>query len=130
MINKNKIEIIFLFIQLQMYINKTSILLFVCALGVFYSYFHEMIDNKLLIELIGWIASVLIVASYSLNISGKLPTTSKLYVWANIFGGIFFVINTYFHQAYPSMVVNIVWVVIAIVMLVKKKPTNPSSTKI
>jgi hypothetical protein len=109
-----------------MYINKPSILLFVCALGLFYSYFHEMIDNKLLIELIGWIASILIVASYALNISGKLPTTSKLYVWANIFGGIFFVINTYFHQAYPSMVVNIVWVVIAIVMLVKKKPSKPA----
>jgi hypothetical protein len=29
-------------------------------------------------------------------------------------------VNTYFHQAYPSMFVNIVWVIIAIVMLNKK----------
>jgi hypothetical protein len=40
-------------------------------------------------------------------------------MWANIFGGLFFVINTYFHRAYPSMVVNIIWVIIALVLLVK-----------
>jgi hypothetical protein len=40
-------------------------------------------------------------------------------MWANIVGGLFFVINTYFHRAYPSMVVNIIWVIIALVLLVK-----------
>lgn len=80
---------------------------------------------EIVIELIGWIASVLIVGSYALNISGKLTTTSKPYIWANMVGGLFFVINTYYHHAYPSMVVNTIWVAIAIVMLVKKKPTKP-----
>ena len=72
------------------------------------------------IEIMGWIASVLIVGSYALNITGKLEATNKWYVWANIIGGFLFIINTYFHQAYPSMFVNIVWVIIAIVMLNKK----------
>jgi len=76
---------------------------------------------ELLIEILGWIASVLIVGSYAFNISGKLSTNSKWYVWANIIGGLFFVINTYFHQAYPSMVVNIIWVFIAIIMILKRK---------
>ena len=76
---------------------------------------------NLLIESLGWIASVLIVGSYALNITGKLSTESILYVWANIIGGLFFVINTYFHQAYPSMVVNTIWVFIAIIMIVKRK---------
>jgi len=76
---------------------------------------------ELLIEVLGWIASVLIVGSYAFNISGKLSTDSKWYVWANIIGGLFFVINTYFHQAYPSMVVNIIWVFIAIIMILKRK---------
>ena len=74
----------------------------------------------LLIEIMGWIGSVLIVGSYALNITGRLAATSKLYVLANIIGGVFFVVNTYFPQAYPSMFVNIVWVIIAIVMLNKK----------
>ena len=73
-----------------------------------------------LVEILGWIASVLIVGSYALNITGRLAATNKLYVLANIMGGLFFVVNTYFHQAYPSMFVNIVWVIIAIVMLRKK----------
>ena len=75
----------------------------------------------ILVEVLGWIASLLIVGSYALNITGRLSAKSKLYVTANIIGGIFFVVNTYYHQAYPSMLVNIVWVIIAIVMLTKKK---------
>jgi hypothetical protein len=73
------------------------------------------------VEIMGWIASMLIVGSYALNITGKLETTSKWYIWANIIGGFFFIINTYFHQAYPSMLVNVVWVIIAFVMIFKNK---------
>jgi hypothetical protein len=73
-----------------------------------------------LVEILGWIGSVLIVGSYALNITGRLAATNKLYVLANIVGGLFFVVNTYFHQAYPSMMVNIIWVIIAIIMLNKK----------
>jgi hypothetical protein len=76
---------------------------------------------SILIECLGWIASILIVGSYALNITGKLEAKSKTYVIANMVGGLFFVVNTYYHQAYPSMLVNIVWVIIAIVMLSKKK---------
>jgi hypothetical protein len=81
---------------------------------------------SILIEVMGWIASVLIVGSYALNITGKLPASSKVYVLANIIGGLFFVVNTYYHQAYPSMLVNIIWVIIAIVMLSKKENKNAS----
>ncbi len=80
-----------------------------------------MMPLELLIEMLGWIASVLIVGSYALNITGKLPASSKIYVLANIIGGVFFVVNTYFHKAYPSMFVNVVWVIIAIYMISKKK---------
>ena len=76
---------------------------------------------NILIEILGWIASVLIVGSYALNITGKLSASSKTYVLANIIGGVFFVVNTYYHQAYPSMFVNVIWVIIAIYMISKKK---------
>jgi len=74
---------------------------------------------EIFIECIGWVASILIVGSYALNLWGKIETNSKTYMWANIFGGLFFVINTYFHHAYPSMVVNLIWVIIALVLLIK-----------
>ena len=73
------------------------------------------------VEIMGWIGSLLIVGSYALNITGKLEATNKWYVWANIIGGFLFIINTYFHQAYPSRFVNIVWVIIAFVMIFKNK---------
>jgi len=84
---------------------------------------------NILVEIMGWIGSVLIVGSYALNITGRLATTSKHYVLANIIGGLFFVVNTYFHQAYPSMMVNIIWVIIAIVMLSKKDKNKEASNK-
>ena len=83
----------------------------------------------ILVEIMGWIGSVLIVGSYALNITGRLEATHKLYVLANILGGLFFVVNTYFHQAYPSMFVNIVWVIIAIVMLNKKDKNKEAISK-
>jgi len=83
----------------------------------------------ILVEIMGWIGSVLIVGSYALNITGRLEATHKLYVLANILGGLFFVVNTYFHQAYPSMFVNIVWVIIAIVMLSKKDKNKDADSK-
>jgi hypothetical protein len=79
------------------------------------------------VEILGWIGSVLIVGSYALNITGRLAANSKRYVLANIIGGIFFVINTYFHQAYPSMMVNIIWVIIAVVMINKKEKKEADS---
>jgi DNA integrity scanning protein DisA with diadenylate cyclase activity len=73
------------------------------------------------IEIIGWIGAVLIVGAYFLNINGKLKSSSGGYIISNLFGGIFFTINTLVHQAYPSMIVNIIWVFIAVAALFKKE---------
>lgn len=73
------------------------------------------------VEIIGWIGSILIIGSYYLNMQGKLDAKDSRYIWANMLGGLCFIINTYFHQAYPSMVVNIVWVLIAISAVFRKK---------
>ncbi|MDE3236159.1 MAG: hypothetical protein KGO81_09415 [Bacteroidota bacterium] len=78
---------------------------------------------EIFVEIIGWIASVLIVGSYFLNMRGKILATSPLYIWSNLLGGLFFVVNTFYHHAFPSMAVNIIWVLIAIGSLLKKKPS-------
>lgn len=72
------------------------------------------------VEIIGWIGAVLIVGAYFLNINGRLKSSSGIYILSNLFGGIFFTVNTLVHQAYPSMIVNIIWVFIAIAALFKK----------
>lgn len=72
-------------------------------------------------EAIGWIGSVLVLGSYILNIQGRLSSHSKKYIWANLVGGLCFAINTYAHQAYPSVALNCIWVFIAVHALFKKK---------
>lgn len=76
--------------------------------------------SPILVEILGWIASVLIVGSYALNLLQKLSSDSTAYQLANIVGGVFFVINTYYHQAFPSMAVNVIWVILAGMALLKK----------
>lgn len=80
----------------------------------------------LFVEIIGWVASVLIVGAYYLNIRGKLGAGSPAYIWANMVGGAFFVANTAWHGAYPSAVVNVIWVLIALVALFNKQKTKPA----
>ena len=73
------------------------------------------------VEIIGWIGAVLIIGAYYLNINNKIKSTSTWYIVSNLLGGIFFTINTLVHQAYPSMIVNIIWVFIAVAALFKKE---------
>jgi hypothetical protein len=73
------------------------------------------------IEILGWIGAILVVGSYYVNINGKLKSTSPVYIICNLIGGMFFTINTLVHKAYPSMVVNIIWVIIALAAIIKKK---------
>jgi hypothetical protein len=73
-----------------------------------------------LIEIIGWIGTVLIVGAYFLNINGKIKSTAIPYILANLVGGILFSIYTFAHRTWPNMVVNVVWVFIAVAALMKK----------
>jgi hypothetical protein len=82
------------------------------------------------IEVIGWIAAVLIVGAYFLNINGKLKSSSVAYILSNLLGGILFTVNTFVHGAYPSMIVNIIWVVIAIAAILKINKPSTSADKV
>ncbi len=82
--------------------------------------------SEIIIEIVGWIASLLIVGAYFFNIYKIWDTNSPLYVFSNLIGGVFFIINTFFHKAYPSMIVNVVWVLIAVAALLKKDKTAKS----
>ncbi len=81
---------------------------------------------EILIEIIGWIGSVLIVGAYALNLNGKLEANDMRYIWANIIGAIFFMINSYSHGAMPSVVVNVIWIGFAIntILQIRKKRVN------
>lgn len=73
----------------------------------------------MLIDIIGWAGSVAVVLAYALLSMDKLTSRSLLYQWLNIAGSICLIINTAVHYAYPSTFVNIIWLIIAALAIVK-----------
>ena len=71
----------------------------------------------LLIELVGWTAAVLVLGAYILVTTGRLTGDAALYQWMNALGAAAFVVNTAWHRAIPSMVLNIIWCLIGLVVL-------------
>lgn len=64
---------------------------------------------SLLIEMAGWAAALLILGSYVLVSAGRLSGQSAAYQWMNVGGAAGFVINSGWHGAIPSTVLNVVW---------------------
>ena len=71
------------------------------------------------IEIIGWTGAALILLAYLLLSAGRLPAKSLRYQGANLLGAIAFAINSGWHGAAPSAVLNVVWAGIALFALVR-----------
>ncbi len=65
--------------------------------------------TEFFIEIAGWVGAVCVLGAYVLLSIGRLSSSSVLFHLLNIIGAIGFVINTWWHGAIPSMVLNIVW---------------------
>lgn len=74
-----------------------------------------------MIDIIGWIGSVMVVIAYALNMYKRLASDSREYYLLNIVGSACLIVNTIYHHAIPSAVVNIIWVLIALAALLRVK---------
>ena len=72
---------------------------------------------KFLVDTIGWIGSLEVIAAYGLNSYQKLRSDSLPFQFLNLTGGIFPIINTVYYCAYPSAFINVVWVIIAAIAI-------------
>ena len=72
---------------------------------------------SLLIEAVGWIGAALILGSYILVSTGRLEGRSRAFQWMNVAGAAGFVINSGAHGAFPSTVLNVVWLGIGLATL-------------
>ena len=84
----------------------------------------------LLMEVVGWIGAILILAGYFLLSAGKLDARSRLYQWLNVVGAIGFIANSSWNGAWPSAALNVIWVGIGgvaltrIAMRASRKPSE------
>lgn len=75
---------------------------------------------EVIIETIGWIGGVEVLVAYWLVSANKVKGTNVYYQVLNLTGAVFLIINTIYKEAYPSTLVNVVWVVIAVIGLLQK----------
>lgn len=72
----------------------------------------------LLIEILGWVGSIEVVAAYALNSYQKIKSDSLIFQLLNLSGAIFLIINSVYKEAYPFTFINSIWSVIAIVAII------------
>jgi len=71
------------------------------------------------VDMAGWLGSVAVVTAYCLISLQKLRSNSKIYQWLNLIGSVGLAVNTAYYRAFPSTVVNIVWLLIACLALIR-----------
>ena len=74
---------------------------------------------ELLIQIIGWSGISLIIFAYILISYKKVDGGSKFYHAINLLGSIGVGINVFHHEAWPSVVLQSMWGIIAIIALVR-----------
>jgi len=76
--------------------------------------------EELIVEIVGWIGMILVTSAYLILLaSKKITEDSKIYNFMNLFGAILILFNSFYHSAYPSAALNVVWGIFAVYGLVK-----------
>ena len=83
---------------------------------------------ELAVEVAGWVGAILILLGYLLVTTGKLTGKSPLYQWINVLGAAGFIVNGWWHDALPSTVLNVIWMLIGGVALWRIWVKRKSST--
>lgn len=83
---------------------------------------------KLLIDILGWVGSVEVIAAYGLNSYQVIKSDSLTFQLLNLTGAIFLIINSVYKEVYQFTFINSVWCVIALIAItgVMKKKQNQS----
>ena len=76
--------------------------------------------KPLIIEILGWAGTVLVIAAYALSSLGFLAAASLTYQLMNAFGAIGIIIVAYSKCVYQPVVLNVIWLAIALLAISKK----------
>jgi phosphatidylserine synthase len=72
---------------------------------------------NILIDILGWIGTILYLVAYALVSMKKVEGDSAVYQGMNIAAGALLVINTLYLRAYPSAGLNVAWIGIGMLTL-------------
>jgi len=80
---------------------------------------------KIIVEIIGWTAAVMMLSAYLLLTSGRLRSLSPAYQWLNVLAGAGFIVNSGWNGAYPSATLNLIWMAIGLYGLFRGARAEP-----
>ena len=86
---------------------------------------------EIAVEIAGWIGATLILGAYALLSAGRVTGRSLSYQLMNIVGAAGFVINGWWHGAWPSAALNVLWLLIGGIAswrIVRSKGSSTSAT--
>jgi hypothetical protein len=74
-----------------------------------------------LVNVAGWVGMVLLLGAFALVTRGSLEGTSRVYQLMNLVGAALLILNSGYYRAWPSAVLNVVWVGIGVFGLVRSR---------
>lgn len=78
-----------------------------------------MSASVVLVNVVGWTGMALLISAYGLVTAGRIHGTGLPFQLMNLVGGAALMVNSAYYGAWPSAVLNVVWVGIGIVGLVR-----------
>jgi formate hydrogenlyase subunit 3/multisubunit Na+/H+ antiporter MnhD subunit len=79
-----------------------------------------------LADLAGWVGAATLVVAYAAASAGSLPTESRRAQLLNLVGSVGLGVVAASHRAWPSLTLNAVWLLIALVSLGRVARPRPS----
>jgi hypothetical protein len=78
-------------------------------------------DQKTMIDIVGWLGSVFVVAAYFSVSYERFRMSPFMYQLLNAAGSLCLIVNTAYYRAYPSASVNVIWLFIALIALIRHR---------
>jgi hypothetical protein len=73
------------------------------------------------VNVVGWVGMACLIGAYALVTAGRLRGPDLTFQLVNLVGGGFLMVNSAYYGAWPSAVLNLVWVVIGVVGLTRAR---------
>ena len=78
----------------------------------------------MLIDIAGWAGVVALLVAYGLVSTKRIEGDAVIYQLLNLAGAALLIVNSAYHGAYPSVVINVIWIGIALFALWHKWARN------
>jgi hypothetical protein len=77
-----------------------------------------------LLDFLGWIGVVAVLVAYALVSTRRIKGDAISYQALNLVGAALLLVNSLFYGAYPSVGVNVIWIGIAVLTIIRSVVTT------